>query len=692
MLTEIHLIWFVWFWFKHGPCSVAVLSWKPVGPSTRHGARDLFAAWWLSMDLGRAHRTVGMARDVRPDAPGRTVDLSQLLPGAASQRGSQRGASQQPQGSRDTNFPRDPGSKQTCSRIHPCTGNSTSSLSRKRGREEQYEADGHRSHSETNSRRYQNISGRYGIQSRSHFPLEMGSSGGPHYLGNGRKEASNLKKVVGSMDSFVWWSRGYVGRSTSCSRTLDLNMFMMSTGRNPERQEVIEVDEPELLESWQPDNRGSIAQAMDIASDRDRLARATAALAGKFLAASSSKGQLVRRTEIISLAKRVANTENVFPLAKATVVGVAAALKSAGFLSGSLYLRELKLLHVEEGFEISAWLDRCFKQCVRALDRGKGPAKRAPEAPTAGIPVEAILMENFSKKSSKWPGLSYAWACAWMLREIELSKMKPSHIRRDPFKKQVSIYIPLSKTDQGGKGVKRTLGCCGSHPCIPQCPWWLCERIAEKIGGLGIRESTSPLFLSVDGKALTKHQMVDGWRKVTGMRVTGHSARRSGAMDYIRRGLRIQELAFLGRWRSNVVLNYAEEALQETPANQSIRLPIMNLSRNTGNRPEDPSSSSFNQPMTQIRDDKGKRSQNLKESWVASTARDKRGGPAHKIADAAWEHPMETWQTACGWRFAGSTKQFVFVPKPNDLKLACKKCAEGHECRDKSMEEWSGGQ
>ena len=296
-------------------------------------------------------------------------------------------------------------------------------------------------------------------------------------------------------------------------------------------------------------------------------------------------------------------------------------------------------------------------------------------------------MENSAKKSSKWPGLSYAWACAWMLREIELSKMKPSHIRRDPIKRQVSIFIPLSKTDQGGKGVRRTLGCCGSHPCIPQCPWWLCERIVERIGGLDNRDSSSPLFLSVDGKALTKHQMVDGWRKVTGMRVTGHSARRSGAMDYIRRGLRIQELAFLGRWRSNVVLNYAEEALQETPANQSIRLPIMNLSRKSGDIPGEPSSSVSDQPKPQFGEDKRKKCQNLKESWVASTARDKRGGPAHKIADAAWEHPMETWQTACGWRFAGSTKQFVFVPKPSDLRTACKKCAEGQGSRDMSFEE-----
>ena len=348
-------------------------------------------------------------------------------------------------------------------------------------------------------------------QTATHLPLEVGGTCRPHHLGNGRSETCNLKKVVGPMHSFVWWAKSSITRTTPRDTSMDLSMFVVGIGRNTGPLKIGERSEPLALEASQPDNRGSMAQAMDIASNQDLLAKATSALTGNFLAASSSKGQAVRRAEILALARRVAKTENVFPLAKATVVGVAAALRSAGFLSGSLYLRELKLLHVEEGLEIAAWLDRCFKQCSRALDRGKGPTKRAPEAPTAAIPVESILMENSAKKSSRWPGLSYAWACAWMLREIELSKMKPSHIKRDPLKRQVSIYIPLSKTDQGGKGVRRTIGCCGGHPCIPQCAWWLCERIVERIGDLGNRDSSSPLFLSGDGKALTKHH-ADGGR------------------------------------------------------------------------------------------------------------------------------------------------------------------------------------
>ena len=44
---------------------------------------------------------------------------------------------------------------------------------------------------------------------------------------------------------------------------------------------------------------------------------------------------------------------------------------------------------------------------------------------------------------------------------------------------------------------------------------------------------------------------------------------KSGAMFYVRAGLPIQELAFLGRWRGNVVLICAKEALQEKPVQPS---------------------------------------------------------------------------------------------------------------------------
>ena len=40
----------------------------------------------------------------------------------------------------------------------------------------------------------------------------------------------------------------------------------------------------------------------------------------------------------------------------------------------------------------------------------------------------------------------------------------------------------------------------------------------------------------------------------------------------MRRGMGIRDVAYLGRWKSSVVLTYAEEALETTPANK-VRVP-----------------------------------------------------------------------------------------------------------------------
>lgn len=42
------------------------------------------------------------------------------------------------------------------------------------------------------------------------------------------------------------------------------------------------------------------------------------------------------------------------------VESVAAALKNSGMKSGTQYLTELKLMHIEAGYEVEAWLKRAF--------------------------------------------------------------------------------------------------------------------------------------------------------------------------------------------------------------------------------------------------------------------------------------------------------------------------------------------
>ena len=63
---------------------------------------------------------------------------------------------------------------------------------------------------------------------------------------------------------------------------------------------------------------------------------------------------------------------------------------------------------------------------------------------------------------------------------------------------------------------------------------------------------------------------MDSWKTLYGSTITGHSARRSGALQYIRDGWPVSQVGYLGRWKSNVILEYAQEALESMAVNAGI--------------------------------------------------------------------------------------------------------------------------
>ena len=202
-------------------------------------------------------------------------------------------------------------------------------------------------------------------------------------------------------------------------------------------------------------------------------------------------------------------------------------------------------MHVEEGYDMPPWLVRTLGLCKKALTRNRGPTKKAVEAK-----LEDISEDLWSKHGSEFwngvnPAVAYAWACVWMLREIEASACKWEHVRADGQLKQITLSIPISKMDQMATGVKRTLQCCGDESCSRFCAWNLWLRMdKEKNKTSGKRGF---MFADPQGNKLSKNKMIELWNIATACRVSGHSARRSGAMEHVRRGLQLQELAFLGR-------------------------------------------------------------------------------------------------------------------------------------------------
>lgn len=158
----------------------------------------------------------------------------------------------------------------------------------------------------------------------------------------------------------------------------------------------------------------------------------------------------------------------------------------------------------------------------------------------------------------------FEFGVTWMLREAELATIKLNNIVLDFEAKRVSLTIPVSKTDQAARQVSRVLQClCESKECQGSCPFYTAVRLFDKVRTTG----SDWICFSTKGRRGAKAQLVQEWRKLYGSKVSGHSARRTGALAYIRNGWSIAQVAFVGRWKSAVIYEYAAEALASLPVN-----------------------------------------------------------------------------------------------------------------------------
>ena len=422
-----------------------------------------------------------------------------------------------------------------------------------------------------------------------------------------------------------------------------------------------------------------------------------------FYADSSKGGRESRCQKVLEIARRVAGGDP-FPLTKRTVVATAACLKLAKLVSADQYLGMLKCMHVEEGYDVSEHLTRLFAQCKRSLKRDQGPENRAPEFRIEKIETTWLSWRGKGNLGIQRPVLAYVWATHWMLREIELRESMIKDVALDEDLKQVTLTIRKSKTDQAAAGTRRTLRCI-CQPCEggTECVWSMAMLVLKMARG---RDPDEPLFITNKGEKTTKATMVAAWSKLLMKGIRGHSPRRSGAMRYVRAGLQIQELAFLGRWRSAAVLRYAEEALREMPTNvrlaQSSAFQLQEVAVKTVEKEEeerDPNGSTVEAvtektesamatvavktdgeiPLMEITEELVGR--NEKQLFVRATTRTP-FRPAHLVTLANWRVPMAKWSTACGWKFAANPNGFKFVIDDTEDMHKCSKCKTAAELRD----------
>ena len=182
---------------------------------------------------------------------------------------------------------------------------------------------------------------------------------------------------------------------------------------------------------------------------------------------------------------------------------------------------------------------------------------------------------------------------------------------------------------------------------------------------------------------MSRFHLVKSWTDSINPKMSGHSARRSGAMFYTRQGLGLSDIMFLGRWKSSAVFRYMEEAMEEVPINmRQLPLTEPKFAESKETEPEQSSSSEVHpsrEPLIKGPEIKalGKSSKPL---WAISSSRG--GKVAHRVGKASWGMPVSEWNTLCGWHFAKANTRVELTRFKEFSIKSCQKCKGLFSLRD----------
>ena len=195
------------------------------------------------------------------------------------------------------------------------------------------------------------------------------------------------------------------------------------------------------------------------------------------------------------------------------------------------------------------------------------------------------------------------------------------------------------------------------------------KNLRSKVQSIHESKSSTRLWLSpkADGGQAKKSDIVKAWKAWFGCEVTGHSARRSGALHYVREGHALAQVKRLGRWKSDLVLECAKEALAAKPAFDSplakrdfmvdVAKLVDNLSREGKKLKHDPWLE-----LEAVKDAVKAQSEVSNAEPLATNftkvralrIRSHRSGIVHDVDRNYEDETPHLWRTCCGWPFGHS--------------------------------------
>ena len=179
-------------------------------------------------------------------------------------------------------------------------------------------------------------------------------------------------------------------------------------------------------------SKPSLRNAIAVMKSKNTMKAAMKEVENDYFANSSRVARSAKRHAVKSILETAFST--AMPLSPAKLQALAGALRTSGYKSAHTYLVEAKIYHVEKGWKWSHLLDRHFKLCVKAVKRGMGPAKKAPEVAADLWKSQPLLPD--SESTSGKVLLAGPPVRVWRPLDDARDRDRSAHFRKRPLRGQ----------------------------------------------------------------------------------------------------------------------------------------------------------------------------------------------------------------------------------------------------------------
>ena len=270
---------------------------------------------------------------------------------------------------------------------------------------------------------------------------------------------------------------------------------------------------------------------------------------------------------------------SAFPVTPSKFKLAAALLVKGRYRSGLLYLHALKRQHLRRGGQWTELHQLVLRDAKRVLSRGIGPPRQA-----APLALELFVADEWEDSVAKaarwyWPAAgvdAVIVTCAWLTREIEASSAFLDSVTLHPPSRDedgpcgwAEWLLPVSKADVMALGKTRSLSCaCPSRLCPVRAMRQVldaADRARQRKGEADITQW--PLLVDTKGAPMEKQRVVQFYIDLMQAvnqptdRISGHSARVTGARRMAVAGHIPAVIQMFGRWASSAVFSYTQEAI-----------------------------------------------------------------------------------------------------------------------------------